>query len=261
MSEDILLTDIFGGRAPLTLNRPNVHNAFDDELMSRLNGELERLERDSTVVVVLAAEGKSFCAGADLNWMKRMADYTEAENLADAEAVARLMNSLHCLSKPTIARVQGAAFGGGVGLVACCDIAIASEAALFSLSEVKLGLVPAMISPYVIAAIGERQARRYMLSAERFDAWKSLRIGLVHAVVAAAELDQAVDDMAGALLENGPKSMAEVKDLIGSVAGRPIDNGLIRETAARIARVRVSDEGREGVAAFLGKRKPDWGKC
>ncbi len=262
MTDPSVITAVTGnGLATVTLNRPGVHNAFDDELMSRLNGELQRLEKDSTVgVVVLAARGKSFCAGADLNWMKRTADFTEAENLADAEAVAGLMNVLHGLSKPTIARVQGAAFGGGVGLVACCDIAIASDAALFSLSEVRLGLVPAMISPYVIAAIGQRQARRYMLSAERFDANEAMRIGLVHAVVAAADLDQAVADMAGALLENGPRAMAEVKDLIGSVAGRPMDNGLARETAATIARVRVSEEGREGVAAFLGKRKPDWGK-
>lgn len=262
MTDPSVITAVAGnGLATVTLNRPGVHNAFDDELISRLSGELERLENDPSVgVVVLAAEGKSFCAGADLNWMKRMADFTEAENLADAETVARLMNCLHGLSKPTIARVQGAAFGGGVGLVACCDIAIASDAALFSLSEVKLGLVPAMISPYVVAAIGERQARRYMLSAERFDAADAMRIGLVHAVVAAADLDQAVADMAGALLANGPAAMAEVKDLIASIAGRPIDSGLIRETAATIARLRVSDEGREGVAAFLEKRKPDWGK-
>lgn len=262
MTDPSVITAVAGnGLATVTLNRPGVHNAFDDELISRLSGELERLENDPSVgVVVLAAEGKSFCAGADLNWMKRMADFTEAENLADAETVARLMNCLHGLSKPTIARVQGAAFGGGVGLVACCDIAIASDAALFSLSEVKLGLVPAMISPYVVAAIGERQARRYMLSAERFDAADAMRIGLVHAVVAAADLDQAVADMAGALLANGPAAMAEVKDLIASIAGRRIDSGLIRETAATIARVRVSDEGREGVAAFLEKRKPDWGK-
>ena len=262
MSDPSIITDIAAdGRATVTLNRPDVHNAFDDELIARLAGELETLDQDSGVgAVVLAGQGKSFSAGADLNWMKRVADFSEAENLADAMAMARMLKTLYGLSKPTIARVHGAAFGGGVGLVACCDIALASDAALFSLSEVKLGLVPATISPYVINAIGERQSRRYMLSAERFAAAEAMRIGLVHGVVAAADLDRAIDDMADTLLANGPQAMAEVKDLIVSVSGRRIDDDLVHETAARIARIRVSDEGREGLASFFEKRKPDWRK-
>ncbi len=261
MSEDFLLTDISGGRATLILNRPDVHNAFDDSLIARLTSELQALDSNPDVrVVVLAATGKSFSAGADLKWMQRMADYSEAENLADAEALAELMKTLNGLSKPTIARVQGAAFGGGVGLIACCDIAIASYAARFSISEVKLGLTPATISPYLVTAIGLRQARRYVLSAERFDALEAERIGLVHLVSAPEDLDPAVDDLVQALSGNGPEAIAEAKKMIAHVAGRPIDDELILETASRIARIRVSEEGREGLCAFLEKRKPGWDK-
>ena len=262
MSTPSIITDIAAdGRATVTLNRPDIHNAFDDELIERLAADLEKLDQDSGVgAVVVAAAGNSFSAGADLNWMKQVADFSEAENLAGAEAMAQMLKTLHGLSKPTIARVHGVAFGGGVGLVACCDIAFAADAALFSLSEVKLGLVPATISPYVINAIGERQSRRYMLSAERFDAVEALRIGLVHGVVQAADLDQAIDDMAETLLANGPQAMAEVKAMLASVSGRRIDDDLAHETAALIARIRVSDEGREGLASFLEKRKPDWRK-
>jgi len=256
---DILLSDISDGRATLTLNRPDVHNAFDDVLITRLTGELQALDSNPDVrAVVLAAAGKSFSAGADLKWMQRMAGYSEAENLADAEALAELMKTLNGMSKPTIACVQGAAFGGGVGLIACCDIAIAADSAQFSISEVRLGLIPAVISPYVVAAIGERQARRYVLSAERFDATEARRIGLVHSVVAAGALDAAVDDLVGAISANGPEAVAEAKRMIALVARRPIDDGLIADTAARIARIRVSGEGREGLAAFLEKRKPGW---
>jgi len=259
MSDASIITTIEKGRATVTLNRPDVHNAFDDDLIARLAGALERLDQDPDVgVIVLAGSGKSFSAGADLNWMKRVAEFSEAENLAGAVAMARMLKTLHSLSKPTIARVHGAAFGGGVGLVACCDIAFASDAATFSLSETKLGLVPATISPYVLTAIGERQSRRYMLSAELFDANEAMRIGLVHGVAGAADLDQVIDEMAAALLANGPKAMAEAKQMITSVAGRPIDDAMAVETAALIARVRVSDEGREGLASFLEKRKPDW---
>lgn len=262
MSTPSIISEIAAdGRATVTLNRPDIHNAFDDELIERLAADLEKLDQDSGVgVVVVAAAGKSFSAGADLNWMKQVADFSEAENLAGAEAMAQMLKTLHGLSKPTIARVHGVAFGGGVGLVACCDIAFAADAALFSLSEVKLGLVPATISPYVINAIGERQSRRYMLSAERFDAVEALRIGLVHGVVQAADLDQAIDDMAETLLANGPRAMAEVKAMLASVSGRRINDDLAHETAALIARIRVSDEGREGLASFLEKRKPDWRK-
>tara|TARA_Y100000294_G_scaffold99506_1_gene92494 strand:- start:78 stop:869 length:792 start_codon:yes stop_codon:yes gene_type:complete len=260
MTENPLIVDVAAdGRATVTLNRPDVHNAFDDNLIAILTKELDALDRNPAVgAVVLAAAGRSFSAGADLKWMQRMAEDSEAENRADAEAMAALMKTLNGLSKPTVARVQGAAYGGGIGLICCCDIAIASEAAVFSISEVKLGLIPAVISPYVVGAIGERQARRYALSAERFAAEEAKRIGLVHEVTAAGDLQAAVDGMAGALLANGPAAMAEAKDQIAGVANRPTDDRLIADTAARIARIRVSDEGREGVAAFLEKRKPGW---
>ncbi len=262
MTKNPLIVDVAAeGRATVTLNRPDVHNAFDDKLIALLTRELDALDRNPTVgVVVLAAAGKSFCAGADLKWMRRMAEYSEAENQADAEALAALMKTLNRLSKPTVAEVQGAAYGGGVGLICCCDIAIASEAAQFSISEVKLGLIPSVISPYVVAVIGERQARRYALGAETFDAIEAKRIGLVHEVTAAEDLQAAVDAMVEALLANGPAAMAETKDQIAGVANRPVDDRLIAAAAARIARIRVSDEGREGVAAFLEKRKPGWAR-
>ncbi|HIN21031.1 MAG TPA: enoyl-CoA hydratase/isomerase family protein [Rhodospirillales bacterium] len=262
MTENPLIVDVAAeGRATVTLNRPDVHNAFDDKLIALLTRELDDLDRNPTVgVVVLAAAGKSFCAGADLKWMRRMAEYSEAENQADAEALAALMKTLNRLSKPTVAEVQGAAYGGGVGLICCCDIAIASEAAQFSISEVKLGLIPSVISPYVVAVIGERQARRYALGAETFDAIEAKRIGLVHEVTAAEDLQAAVDAMVEALLANGPAAMVETKDQIAGVANRPVDDRLIAAAAARIARIRVSDEGREGVAAFLEKRKPGWAR-
>ena len=262
MTENPLIVDVAAeGRATVTLNRPDVHNAFDDKLIALLTRELDALDRNPTVgVVVLAAAGKSFCAGADLKWMRRMAEYSEAENQADAEALAALMKTLNRLSKPTVAEVQGAAYGGGVGLICCCDIAIASEAAQFTISEVKLGLIPSVISPYVVAVIGERQARRYALGAETFDAIEAKRIGLVHEVTAAEDLQAAVDAMVEALLANGPAAMVETKDQIAGVANRPVDDRLIAAAAARIARIRVSDEGREGVAAFLEKRKPGWAR-
>ncbi|MCC2690325.1 MAG: enoyl-CoA hydratase, partial [Rhizobiaceae bacterium] len=217
------------GVATVTLNRAEVHNAFNDTVIADLTGVLRRLGDDAKVrAVVLRAEGKSFSAGADLGWMQRMAGYGHAENLADAGALAELMRVLNFLPKPTIARVQGAAFGGGVGLVACCDIAIASDAASFSLSEVRLGLIPAVISPYVVAAIGERAARRYFLTAERFGADEALRIGLVHQVVPADQLDSAVDTILTRLSEGGPAAQRAAKDLIFAVAHRPIDAGLIQ---------------------------------
>jgi methylglutaconyl-CoA hydratase len=249
------------GVATLTLDRPQVHNAFDDHLIAELTHRLRDLDHSPAVrVVVLAAQGKSFSAGADLNWMKRVARYSEAENIRDAVALASLMRTLDAMAKPTIARVQGAVFGGGVGLVACCDIAVASTAATFSLSEVRLGLIPAVISPYVIAAIGSRNARRYFLTAERFDASEALRIGLVHSVVEYSDLDTTIDRILDELLKGGPKAIAAAKDLIAHVAHRPIDQLLAEETAARIAQIRVSPEGQEGIAAFLDKRPPNWTK-
>ncbi len=247
------------GVARLTLTRGERHNAFDDELIADLTGALGRLAADESLrLLVLAADGKSFSAGADLNWMRRMADYDEAQNLDDARRLGELMRRLDRFPRPTLARIQGAAFGGGVGLIACCDIAVASDKAIFSLSEVRLGIIPAVISPYVVQAIGARAARRYMQSAERFDAGRARELGLLHEVVPAAELDQAVERIIAALLECGPAAQAAAKDLVHAVAGRPIDAELIEETARRIAAVRASDEGREGLGAFLDKRKPAW---
>ncbi|HEB97221.1 MAG TPA: enoyl-CoA hydratase/isomerase family protein [Sedimenticola thiotaurini] len=247
------------GVARITLNRPRLHNAFDDVVIARLSGLLDELaERDGLRALVLAAEGRSFSAGADLNWMRRMADYSPQENRADADRLAGLMRRLDRLPVPTIARVQGAAFGGGVGLIACCDMAIASERARFALSEVRLGIMPAVISPYVIAAIGPRAARRWILSGERFDAAEALRIGLLHQVVAEESLDEAVEALLTELLACGPRAQAAAKRLIRDVACRPIDQALIDDTAARITELRASPEGREGLSAFLEKRPPAW---
>jgi methylglutaconyl-CoA hydratase len=261
MSESTILTHIDEqGIATLTMNRPELHNAFDDLLIEELTAELKRLEANSRVrVVMLNGSGKSFSAGADLNWMRSMADYTWEENLSDALGLGGLMQTLNGLAKPTISLVHGAAYGGGVGLVACCDMAIATGRATFCLSEVKLGLIPAVISPYVIAAIGERACRRYFLTAELFTAVEAHHLGLVHEVVADdAALHARGRELAGNLLKNGPQAMAEAKDLIAKVAGRAVDAGLIADTAGRIADRRVSAEGREGLSAFFEKRTPGW---
>ena len=249
------------GRATITLNRPEMHNAFDDTLISALIEEFRRLERESSVrVILLAAKGKSFSSGADLNWMRRMADYSFEENRNDAMALAELMKTLANLSKPTIALVQGAAIGGGVGLVACCDIALATENASFCLSEVKLGLIPAVISPYVATAIGARATRRYFLTAERFDASEACRLGLVHEVVRTEDLAEQVENLSRSLLRNGPQAMASVKALVAEVALSSLDDDLIADTAERIAEIRASAEGREGLSAYLEKRDPNWVK-
>ncbi|RLA15983.1 MAG: enoyl-CoA hydratase/isomerase family protein [Gammaproteobacteria bacterium] len=247
------------GIASVILNRPEQHNAFDDGMIAELIELLCKLEQDDrTRVLVLRAAGKSFSAGADLNWMRRMADYDLAQNQDDAMQLAELMRRLNCFPKPTIALVQGAAYGGGVGLVACCDIAIASPAASFCLSEVKLGLIPAVISPYVIEAIGARAARRFMLTAEHFDAEQACRLGLVHEVVEAQDLDAKLDSIVESLLAAGPAAQSAVKELIRMVSNKPIDDELIRDCAQRIARIRASGEAREGLSAFLEKRKPNW---
>jgi methylglutaconyl-CoA hydratase len=259
MTQDTLQTEIRDGVATIRMNRPEVHNAFDDALIGALTTELSRLEQlPAARVIVLAANGKSFSSGADLNWMRRMAKYSREDNVRDARALAGLMRTLDGMNKPTIARVQGAAFGGGVGLVACCDIAIAGDEATFSLSEVRLGLIPSVISPYVIAAIGERAARRYFLTAERFDAIEARRIGLVHEVVDGASLDTTIGKITGYLLKGGPQALAAAKKLITDVSRRPMDDKLAMETALRIASIRVEREGQEGLAAFLEKRAPDW---
>jgi methylglutaconyl-CoA hydratase len=244
----------------VTLNRPERHNAFDDVLIAELTEAFRSMEaEDSVRLVVLSGAGKSFSAGADLNWMKRMAGFSLDENRRDAMGLAALMRTIAHFRKPTVARVHGAAYGGGVGLVACCDIAIATQAATFSLSEAKLGLIPAVVSPYVVAAIGERHSRRYFLTSERFDAAEAYRIGLVHDLAASeADLDEKIGEVVDALLLCGPVAQMEAKALIRAVAGRPVTSELIQDTAERIAKVRASPEGREGVTAFLDKRKPSW---
>ena len=244
----------------VTLNRPERHNAFDDALIHDLTEALRAMEADDSVrIVVLAGAGASFCAGADLNWMKRMSGFSRDENLRDAMQLGALMRTLNNLRKPTIARVHGAAYGGGVGLVACCDIAVASHGAAFALSEVKLGLVPAVISPYVVAAIGERAARRYFVSGERFDAGEAWRLGLVHDLAPTDdEMDARLKHLVDAMLSCGPVAQREAKELVRAVAGRPVTSELVQDTAERIARLRASPEGREGVSAFLEKRRPPW---
>ncbi len=251
---------IDGALGFITLNNPEKHNAFDDVLIADLTAALVEMEQAAEVrVVVIAAAGKSFSAGADLNWMKRIAGYSPDENFRDAMGLGTLMKTLHGLKKPTIARVQGAAYGGGVGLIACCDIAVGTLAAAFSLSEVKLGLIPAVISPYVIGAIGERASHRFFLTGEKFDAREAHRLGLLHEVVSTdAEMDAAIRELCKALLAGGPNAQAESKSLIAAVTNRPLDDDLVAETAHRIARVRASSEGREGLAAFLEKRAPIW---
>ena len=260
MSEQAVLTHIDDtGVATVSLNRAQKHNAFDDAVIADLQATFSALAEDPEArVVVLASEGKNFSAGADLGWMKRMAGYDYAENLQDARKLAAMLNTLHALPQPTIAQVQGAAFGGAVGLVSCCDMAVAEEGASFCLSEVKIGLVPATISPYVIRAIGERAARRFFMTAERFSAAEALRLGLVSQVVTADELAGATTALASALLSNGPLAVRAAKQLVQDVSGRDLSAELIEDTCERIAAIRVSDEGQEGLAAFLDKRKPSW---
>lgn len=259
MSEEHVIQQLHDGVATVTLNRPERHNAFDDALIRELTGILQRLGEDPEVrVVVLAGEGPSFSAGADLAWMQRVAGYSEQENYDDALALAGLMETLDALPHPTVARVHGAAIGGGVGLVSACDIALAADAARFALSEVRLGLIPAAISPYVVKAMGERQARRYFVTAERFDAREAARIGLVHEVVPAADLDARLAELLERLAGNGPRAMGAAKALVRRVGRGPVDDAMIADTARRIAEVRVGAEAQEGIAAFLSKRRPDW---
>jgi methylglutaconyl-CoA hydratase len=260
MSEPTILVGTDArGVATVALNRPAIHNAFDDTLIADLTAALRRVADDAAVrVVVLTGSGESFSAGGDLNWMRRMAGYSDAENLADAMALAALLRVLNELPKPTVARVNGAAFAGGLGLVCCCDVAIAASEAIFSISEARLGLVPATISPYVVAAIGARAARRYFLTAERFTAAEAHRISLVHEVAPRAALDQAVEKIVGALLEAGAGAQARAKRLIAEVQERPITEALMALTARAIAEARASAEAREGLAAFFDKRKPAW---
>ena len=259
MADDTVLVEVDGGVATLTLNRPEVHNAFDDALIARLTRALEDVAaRDDVRVVMLAGTGKSFCAGADLAHMKKAANFSEAENIADAQALARLLMVLGGLPRPTVALVQGPAYGGGVGLVSACDIALAAERASFALTEVRLGLIPAVISPFVVRAIGEAHARRFMLTGERFGAETGRRIGLVHEVVPGEALEARGAEVVDMLLQCSPDAHRRAKALIDAVAGRPIDQALADDVARRIAAARASDDGREGIAAFLEKRAPRW---
>lgn len=247
------------GIATVTLDRPEVHNAFDDVMVAELTGVLRELDAEPDVrVVILAGNGPSFSAGANLNWMRRTADYSAADNERDALALATLMNTLYRLSKPTIARVHGPAYAGGLGLVACCDIAVATREAKFCLSEVRLGLVPAVVTPYVMAAIGERQTRRYVLTAETFDAAEAYRIGLLHDIVEEHELTPTLNGLVTLLFRAGPLALAHSKAWIEKVAASPIDSTLVAQSAALIAGLRASAEGRAGIAAFLEKRDTPW---
>ena len=259
-SSNLILSSVDGrGIATIKINRAEIHNAFDDLLIAEMVSAFDAVaSNDDVRIVVLASEGKSFSAGANLNWMRRMADYTNAENLEDARGLANLLKVIATCPKPTIARVQGAALGGGVGLVATCDIAIGASSAVFGLTEVRLGVIAGTISPYVLRAIGERQTSRYMISGERFDATEAQRIGLLHKVVDLENLDDALKETVGELLKNSPSAMVQSKALIAAVANRPIDDAVIEETAQRIADARASDDGREGLDAFLNKRKPSW---
>ena len=256
-----LLVSREDGVAVLTLNRPEVHNAFDDALIAALTAAYGEAGADPAVkAIVLRANGPSFCAGADLNWMRRMAAYSRDENLADAGALGELMRTIDTCPKPTLARVHGSAFAGAIGLIACSDIAVAVPEALFAVTEVRIGLIPAVISPYLVRAMGARQARRYFLTAERFSAETALALGLVHEVVPAEELDGAIARHLKALSAGSPAAQAATKALVAAV-DRPLSAEVIADTAARIADQRASTDGREGLTAFLEKRKPQWGQA
>ena len=246
--------------ATVWMNRPAFHNAFNETLINELTQAFSQLGQDDSVrVIVLAGRGKSFSAGADLDWMKRAAGYTIEQNRADADKLAAMLKTIYRCPKPTVARVHGAAFGGGTGLTAVCDIAIASDAAVFSLSEVRLGLIPATIGPYVADAIGWRQARRYFLSAERMDAATAMRIGLVHETVVAEALDSRLQTVCAELLKGGPAAQHAAKDLLeGLRQGHPFDDNLLEDTAQRIAAIRATAEAREGLSAFFEKRPAAW---
>jgi methylglutaconyl-CoA hydratase len=250
---------VAGRVATITLNRPQLRNAFNETAIADLTMAFDEASQDKDVrAIVLAAHGPAFCAGADLNWMKKMAGYSAAENEADALRLADMLRTIYFSPKPVVARVQGDCYAGGMGLVAACDIVVVADGASFCLSEVKLGLIPATISPYVIKAMGDQAARRYFLSAERFDAREAHRLGLAHEVVPADQLDAKVGEIVKAMVGNSPNAVREAKALVRDIAGLPIDDVLLADTAGRIAAIRASDEGREGVAAFLEKRKPSW---
>jgi methylglutaconyl-CoA hydratase len=243
----------------ITLNRPDIRNAFNDEVIVEITQAFAELgQRNDVRCIVLAAEGTAFCAGADLNWMRRMADFSREENLADAGKLAEMLRVIYECPKPTVARVQGDVVAGGMGLVACCDVAVSVDTAGYCLSEVKLGLIPATISPYVIRALGARASHRYFLTAERFSPHEALRLGLVHEVVSSDQLDAKVDEITQALVKNSPNAVKVCKKLLHDVAYAEISQPLVAKTVEGIADIRSSAEGREGVSAFLSKRKPFW---
>lgn len=248
-----------GAIVRLTLNRPDMRNAFDETLIAALTGAVRQAAQDSRVrVLLLTGAGKAFCAGGDLNWMRKMATHTDADNRADATRLADMLHTIWSCPKPVVACVNGDAYAGGMGLLSACDIAIAAESAHFCLSETRLGLLPATISPYVIRAMGERAANRYFLTAERFDAATALRLGLLHDVVPAERLHDEAESICRTLCANGPAAVQASKRLVRDFAGQPIDAALIADTVERIASCRSTDEAREGVAAFLEKREPSW---
>lgn len=248
-----------GGLATIWMNRPEVFNAFDEVLIADLSRACAELDADASVrVVVLAGRGRHFSAGADLNWMKRVSTYSEAENLDDARRFAGMLNALATMSKPTMARVQGAALGGGTGLAAACDMAVAASDASFSTSEVRFGIIPAVISPYVLRAIGPRHALRLFQSAERVTAEQAQAMGLVNEVVPVAELDDRMAKLADALMAGAPQAQQAAKDLIAAIHGRPLDAAVMEDTAQRIARQRATPEAKDGITAFLEKRPPAW---
>ncbi len=259
MSYQTLNIVIDGKLATVTLDRPDVRNAFNETTIVELASAFDELGRNDAVrAIVLAANGPAFCAGADLNWMKKMAAYSHSENNADAMQLADMLRTIYLCPKPVVAKVQGDCYAGGMGLVAACDIVVAADTVNFCLSEVKLGLIPATISPYVIKAMGENAARRYFLTAERFSAQQAHRIGFAHDVVAADALDASVAAIVKALVSNSPNAVRQAKALVRDIVGRPVDDALLADTAERIAHIRASSEGREGVSSFLEKRKPSW---
>ena len=258
MSYQTLILVIESGIARLTLNRPEVHNAFNEVMLAEILEVCTNIAQNKDVrILIFAGKGKSFSAGADLNWMRKMINYTYEENFADSMALANAMNALYTIPQPTIARVQGAAIGGGMGFVTGCDIAIASDKAIFSLSEVKIGLIPACIGPYVIRKVGPGKAREFFITGERMTPERALNAGFINQVVPHDELDQAVDDLTARLLSSGPDAIAYAKELIDRVPGMTWDEAK-RYTAEMIARIRIGDEAQEGCAAFLEKRKPGW---
>ena len=259
MQFETLTVGIAGAVATVTLNRPDVRNAFNEFTIAELSLAFNELGRmDSVRAIVLAANGPAFCAGADLNWMKKMAGYSHSENAEDAEKLADMLRTIYLCPKPVVAKIQGDCYAGGMGLVAACDIAVSSSGACFCLSEVRLGLIPATISPYVIKSMGENAARRYFLTAEKFSAQEAHRIGFVHDIVPADALDAHVDAIVKALTTSSPNAVREAKVLVREITGKAVDSALMVDTAERIANIRSSDEGREGVASFLEKRKPSW---